>query len=129
MKLSLISALFVGVLALAGSCVPSQRTTFSAAEQAIEARIGKLRSVPDAQRGSETKQIALAIRKLPASTRTRSPKFGVSRSSVAAHERVECPSSGNREPEAVLLVFRDALPCGGGASVFFLLQSWRAFAC
>ena len=68
MKLLLVAGMFVAALAPAGSCVPSQRTTFSAAEQLIEARIGKLRSVPDAQRGSETKRIALAIRKLPAST-------------------------------------------------------------
>ena len=57
----------LALVATARSHASSQRTPFSPAEQGIESRIGKLRSVPDGRRGAETKSIALALRKLPAS--------------------------------------------------------------
>ncbi len=54
------------VLLLLGVCALAQRVQFSADEQAIEAQIGKLRQVSDADRGKVTRDLALAIRRLPA---------------------------------------------------------------
>lgn len=62
--MKLLTAL-VALLAVAPA--GAQRITLTPAEQAIEARLAKLRQTPDTQRGGETRRIAVAIEKLPAS--------------------------------------------------------------